>query len=124
MESTATHANLPPRESGDQIVQSDTTGAGAASADLWGSYTDSLPPKGKVWLAVEAVTTDVYIRFTSTATTATTTANGLLIKAGEPAVKFFVQPNTLDAYIDHIAPAGAGLIKWYVCSNIVERNRI
>ena len=61
--SSQSNANLPPRVSGDQIVQSAATAVTAVSTNLWSGYTNGLPPAGKVWVVLEAVGFDVFVRF-------------------------------------------------------------
>lgn len=126
MESDSSNANLPPRATAtdpDVAWQSAATAATATSSNMWSGYVDALPPKGKVWLELEAVTFDVYVRFSRTATTGTTTANGSIVKAGSPAVCYFIEPNVKDLFLDHISPGGVGKLKWRVCSQIAERHR-
>ena len=112
--------NRPPRSAAtddeDQVF-ADTTGAAAATADIWGGYAAGVP-KGKCWLEVEALTTVCYIRFARTATTATTTSNGSACLIGVPR-RFYVDP-TKDLHIDHIA-TGAGVLKWRRVGHICER---
>jgi hypothetical protein len=129
LESIHPNAAQPPRNSSTDPAyawQSAATGAAAASSNLWTSYTgqDGITgaPAGKVWVELEAITQDAYVRFTRTATTATTASTGSIIKAGQPAVMYYIDP-TKDLFLDHIAPAGAGTIKWRVASQIGERIR-
>lgn len=121
------YINLPPTVAADDPehqVLSDVTGAGAASFDWYAQLVAAdAEPDGKVFVTVEAVTTDAFIRFSETASTGTTASNGLLIKAGSPGTKFYVKP-WVHQYIDHIAPAGAGVLKLYVSSPIGERHVI
>lgn len=113
--------NLPPTKSGDdaehQVLNTATSGS-AADYD-WVAALGASAPKGKCFIAIEAVTQDLYVRLGPSATTATTTSTGLLIKAGQPPVKFYVNPAKHN-HIDHIA-AGAGVMKVQVCSPIGER---
>ncbi len=115
------YINMPPTVDGPQQVLSDTTGAAAVSFDWYDQLvTAEVAPKGKCFLLVEAVTEDVYLRFGDSATTGTDATNGILVVAGSPGTKFYVNP--IDhAYIDHIAPGGAGVLKVQVCSPIGER---
>lgn len=116
------HQNRPPRSlltDPEDAVQSDTTGAGAASADIWDGYDEV--PQGKCWLELEAVTQACYVRFARTATTATTTADGFYMATGIQ-YRFYVDP-TKDLFLDHIAPGGAGVIKWRRVGHICERSR-
>lgn len=106
---------IPPAVSGTYKVQNDTTGAAAAAFDWYGGLSTDAPV-GRVWLYLEAVTTDAYVRFGSSSTTGTTANNGVIVKAGSPGVVFYVDP-VLHRYIDHIAPAGAGKLKVQVCSH-------
>ncbi len=110
----------PPAESGVYAVQSDTTGV--ATNLLITTAISTVVPHGPVWIALEAVTNDVHVRFKASATTAATTAlNGLLIKAGQPAVYFGVDLGQLP-YLDHFSPGGAGSIKVQVASQPYARS--
>ncbi len=112
----------PPAESGVYAVQSVATGAAANL--LVTTALSTATPKGPVWLALEAVTEDVHVRFKATASAAATTANnGLLIKAGQPAVMFGVDLAQLP-YIDHYAPGGAGVLKVQVASQPYSRSTV
>lgn len=113
--SKAFHTVYPPRDTGKQLVQSVATGAAAADVAIWtGLGVDA--PTGKVYLMLEARTTDVFVKFKGTDDAADCTANnGMLIKADQPGVSFWVD-FSIDKYIDFIAPAGAGVLKWYVAS--------
>ncbi len=116
------HQNRPPRSlltDQEDSVFSDTTANVAGSADIWAGY--AAVPDGKCWLELEAVTTAVYVRFARTATTATTTSDGFYMATGLQ-YRFYVDP-TKDLYLDHIAPAGAGVIKWRRVGHICERSR-
>lgn len=104
----------PPRVSGKNIVQSTATGLAAASFDWVGGLAGNAPT-GKVFLTLESNTRDTYVRFGPTATTATTTSNGLLIKADQPGRVFLVDPIE-DRFIDSIALVGAGVLKVHVSS--------
>lgn len=122
-----TRQNIPPRAlATDQqdAIFSAVTGAAAASADIWAGYAADTSvmksPQGMCWIEVEALTTDVFVRFCRTALTATTTSNGACIKVGTPR-RFFVDPRK-DLFLDHIS-TGAGVIKWRRCGSIVERTR-
>jgi hypothetical protein len=129
---TSPKCSLPPRVVGTDPAyawQSAATGVAAASANLWSSYTgqgsDAVAgqsPKGKVWLELEATGFDAYVRLSRTATTGTTAANGSVVRAGQPAVVYFIDP-TIDLFLDVISPGGTGTIKWRVCSQIAERQR-
>lgn len=103
------------------IVQSVATSAAAAALDWTAGLTTK--PQGRVHLKLEAVTTDVFVRFGPTSTTGTTANNGLLIKAGNPAVSFYASP-TSNKFIDFVAPAGAGVLKIQVASPFAEREYI
>ena len=120
--------NRPPRNAAtdpEDAVLSTATAAVATSADLWATYTsvDGTvgAPKGKVLVEFEAVTQDVYVRFSRTATTATTNATGALVKVGIPRV-FLLEPFVRDKFLDHLA-GGVGIIKYRVVGPIWERNR-
>jgi hypothetical protein len=78
------------------------------------------PPKGKVWLEVEAWGNDCYIRFSRTASTGTTATNGLLLKVGLPR-SFYVDPNFRDKFMDVLA-TGVGILKYRVASSVNERS--
>ncbi len=111
----------PPAESGVYAVQSVATGVAANL--LVTTALSTAVPYGPVWLALEAVTYDVHVRFKATATTAATTANnGLLIKADQPAVLFGVDLGQLP-YIDHFAPGGTGVLKVQVASQPWARSK-
>lgn len=116
------HQNRPPRSlltDQEDSVFSDATGAAAASADIWAGY--AAPPEGRCWLELEAVTTACYVRFARTATTATTTSDGFYMATGIQ-YRFYVDP-AKDLFLDHLAPAGAGVIKWRRVGHICERSR-
>jgi hypothetical protein len=124
---TDTRQNRPPRALATDVEDAvfvATTGAAAASADIWAGYTadDSslTKPQGMCWIELEAFTTNVCVRFTRTALTATTTSNGACVTVGTPR-RFFVDPRK-DLFIDHLA-TGAGLLKWRRVGHIVERTR-
>lgn len=114
----------PPRTSGMHKVLQATTGAAAASFD-WVGALGADAPKGKCWIELEPLTQDVYVRFGSTATTATTTTTGWRLSAtiNSGHKKFYVDPVN-DRYIDHLAPGGAGTLKVRVCSPIGERRDV
>lgn len=118
---------MPPTKSADepayQVLQT-ATGAAAASYD-WVGALGAAAPKGKVWLEVEPLTQDVYLRFGPTSTTATTTTTGAHLSSALDlgTVKFYVDP-VKHRYIDHIAPGGAGTLKVRVCSPIGERRDV
>lgn len=108
----AYHQILPPRQSGQNVVQSVVTGAAAVKTSLW-SMTPA--PTGKVMVTFEALTTDCWIRVRGDAGAAgTTSSNGMIIKAAQPGVTYWLDVAT-DIYVDHIA-TGAGVLKWYVAS--------
>ncbi len=106
------------------------TGAGAGASGT-SNFTDPLytVPECKVWVAFEALTNDVYVRFGASSTARTTADNGLLIKASAtPGLiaqnqRFYLTPS-VHAYIDTLSTTGAGVLKWYVCSPPGERERI
>jgi hypothetical protein len=114
------HKIVPPTKTGMHVVQSTATGAAAASFD-WTTGLGADAPKGKVMLTLEATAQDVYVRFGPTSTTATTTANGGIIKVGIPRT-FYVDPVD-HRYIDHIA-GGVGTLKVQVASPIGERRYV
>ncbi len=129
-ESNVPFQNRPPRSlltDQEDSVFSDATGAAAASADIWTGYaahpvTGSKVPEGKVWLELEAVTQPCYVRFARTATTATTTSDGFYMATGIQ-YRFLVDPSK-DLFLDHLAPAGAAVIKWRRVGPIVDRSRV
>lgn len=120
--------NRPPRnaatDSEDAFLSAATSGA-ASSMNLWSAYTDKSgvagAPKGKVWLELEAVANDCYVRFCRTATTATTSSNGALCKVGIPRY-FYIEPSQVDKFIDVLA-TGVGVLKYRVVGPIGERSR-
>lgn len=121
--------NRPPRNSAtdpEDAVLSAATANAATSTDLWAAYTDHDgtvgAPKGKVWIELEVTGFDTYVRFARTGTTATTAANGALLKVGIPR-RFYIEPNEKDKFMDHLSPGGIGVIKYRVCSAICERYR-
>lgn len=109
---------LPPATSGPNQVQSVVTGAAAGHALFTGLSSDA--PKGFVYVCFEAVTNDCYVRFGSVTSSGTTTANGLIVKAGEPGRVFYLSPKA-QAFVDVYAPGGAGKLNWQVCSPMGER---
>ncbi len=114
--------NIPPALTGTYIVQVNQVDAAAESFDwVGGLSTDA--PKGNVHLTLEALVQDVYVRFGATATTATTTSNGRIIKAGAPGVSFYVSP-VGSRYIDHIGGGAGGYLKVQVSSPIGERTAV
>jgi len=125
--------NYPPRSLATDPAQawySAATALAATSTNLWSAfvpdgYTGAQPPPGKVWVELQATGFDVYVRFARTGTTATTAANGSLIRVnpGSNDNKFYIDP-TKDLFLDHISPGGVGVIKWRVCSPIGERTRV
>ncbi len=112
----AYHQVLPPRSTGQQAVQSVATGAAAVKTSIWSM---SPAPEGKVMLTFEAGTTDCYIRLRGDAGAAgTTAANGMIVKAGQPGVTYWVD-SLVDLFVDHLA-TGAGTLKWYVASPVYD----
>jgi hypothetical protein len=109
---------LPPSNvAGPNQVQSAACGAAASSVDLWGGLAASDRPKGTVFVHFEATVNPLYIRIGATATTATTTANGLLVGTGAQQHQTFLLDPTVDLFADVIGGA-AGTVKWYVCSPV------
>ncbi len=104
----------PSNVAGPNQVQTMTTGAAAGQATFTGLAAANRPI-GKVFVCFEAVTTDCYVRFGPATSSATTTANGLLIKADQPGRVFYLDPVN-QAFIDAYAPGGAGKLNWQVCS--------
>lgn len=122
-----TRQNIPPRAAATDLqdsVFSATTAAVAASTDLWAGYaadTSAMKsPQGMCWIEIEALTTDVYLRFCRTALAATTQNTGACVKVGTPR-RFFLDPRK-DLFMDQIS-TGAGVVKWRRCGAIVERTR-
>lgn len=118
---------LPPRSVATDpatAIYTDTTSGSAKATNLWSTYVgpDGITgaPAGKVLVEFEALTNDVYFRCARSATTATTTSTGAVLKVGTPRV-FYLDPSK-DLYIDQIA-AGVGVIKWRVIGPIGERQR-
>lgn len=111
----AFHQVLPPTNTGKQMVQSVST-ANSVDVDPLFTGLGANAPTGWVYVAFEAVTTDCYIRLRSdNVNTGISSTTGMLIKAGQPAVSFWVDSDTY-LYVNHIAPGGAGSLKWYVAS--------
>ncbi len=114
--------NRPPEKTGTYVVQSNAVDGTAESMDWVGGLSTAAPP-GNVHLVLEALAQDIYVRFGPTATTATTSATGRIVKAGAPGISFYVSP-TNHRYIDHIAAAAGGTLKVQVASPIGERESI
>lgn len=116
---------FPPSNATDMhTMQTMVTGAAAAAADLWAGFSADNKPHGKVLVHFEALTQSAYIRIGATSTTATTSSNGTLIATGAQGHHtFFLDPEK-HIYVDAIAPGGAAVLKWWVCSKIAERNYI
>ncbi len=111
---------LPPYNStGPQQVQSVATGAAAGTA-LFTSLSAANQPVGKVFVCFECTGNDCYIRIGPATSAATTAANGLIIVAGQPGRVFYLTPGVHN-FVDAFSPAGAGVLKWQVCSPIGER---
>jgi hypothetical protein len=126
-ESIAAVNFTPPRVVGtdpDFAVYSAATAAVATSTDIWAGYPldagSIRTPPGKIWLELEAVTAALFVRFSRTATTGTTAANGVILSIGAPRA-FYVDP-TKDLFLDHLA-TGVGTIKWRKLGPIGERIR-
>lgn len=117
------YRRLPPTvaaaDAEHQVVETSTSNAAAAAWD----WTSSPAPKGKVWVMVQALTNDAYIRFRSDNVGDTTTANGWRLTAGGDPQAFYVDPVN-HKYIDHISTTGAGKLRLYVCSPMGERRDI
>lgn len=112
--SKAFHTVYPPRDTGKQLVQSVATGVAAADVNIWtGLGADA--PTGKVYLMLEAVGFDCYVKFKTLDDAAdATSSNAMLVKAGQPGIAFWVD-FSIDKYIDFIG-TGVGVLKWYVSS--------
>jgi hypothetical protein len=108
------YINLPPKASGKNAMQSAVTGVAAATAAVFTSLSDANQPKGKCWVTFESLTTDTYVMFKASGAAAVTTATGTLIAAGTKESFWLCQAT--DILVDHIAPSGAGRLKWYVSS--------
>lgn len=113
---------LPPRATASrQEVKSASSGAAAANTAVFTGI--STPPEGNCMVTFEAYAADIYLRFKPTnAAAGTTTANGLVLKAGDK-MDFYLTPS-IDVYVDHICPATGGTLKWYVSSPVYEHARI
>lgn len=96
------------------------SGAGAGGASGTVNFADARPD-GKCWVTFEALTYDCYIRIGPATSSATTTANGLVIPSGQT-VSLYLNPEK-DLYVDAYAPGGTGKLKWYVSSPVCERGR-
>jgi len=113
--SKAFHTVYPPRVSGKQTVQSAVTSTSATVTALFTGLGADAPQSSKVYTYFEAVAQDVYFRLRNgTAAGGTTSSNGVIVKAGQPGVSFWVD-SAVDTHIDHVA-LGAGVLKWYVAS--------
>lgn len=127
-EETKTLAQPSNSRSGTYIVQATPTSTTASLFDWVSPLSVSNPngaqgqPQGKVWLSLEALSADCYVRFGYTNSQAATTPyNGRLISAGLPAVGFYVDPRA-HRYIDVVSVGGAGTLKVQVSSPIGERS--
>ena len=114
------YQQLPPRTStedgGRQVVVNVATGAAAVKTAI---FSMPKPPEGDCMVTFQADTNDAYIRTRSDAGAAGTTAsNGIVIKAGA-SVRYWLSP-LKDVYVDHIAPGGVGVLKWYVSSPVYD----
>lgn len=101
-----------------------TNATGAAAANFtWVANLGANAPNGACFVTLEASTTDCWVRFKPTATAAaTTTTNGLIVKAGQPGRPFWVNPSR-HGVIDVIS-TGVGSIQLHVSSPIGNRNTI
>jgi len=106
----------PPATSGTYACASNDVDASAESLD----WTSGLSLTGSVILYCEALAKDIYVRFGSTQTTATTSKNGRALKADSVGAYFHVDP-VAHRYIDHIASASGGTLKVFVVSQMVNR---
>ena len=114
------YINKPPTDAGPFRVISEAVDATAENVDWVGLLTTDAP-KGECWLTLEALSQDIYVRFKRTASAAATTANnGRIIKAGAPGVSFYVGVDS-HRYIDAIAAAAGGVLKFQVSSPIGSR---
>lgn len=112
--------NKPPETSGTYQVMVEAVDDAAENFD-WVTELGSDAPKGTVWLTLEALEQDIYVRFKSTSAAAGTTAsNGRLVKAGSPGVSWYCSPSR-HRYIDAIAAAAGATLKVQVSSNIGNR---
>ena len=106
--------NLPPETGGERQVVSTATAAAATSYD-WITALGASAPKGQVFITIEAIGFDVYVRFGAAATTGTTANNGLVVRAGTKE-RWYVHP-ARHRFIDHLA-TGVGVLKLQVLSLI------
>lgn len=114
--SKAFHTVLPPTgTSTANRFQSATTGNSAAANALFTGLSD-LAPEGKVYVYFEARTEDCYILLASSGSSPGVTADtGILVMADQPGIALWLDPD-VHTYVEHIAPGGAGKLKWYVAS--------
>lgn len=112
---------IPPTVSGEHQVVSTASAAAAANWN-WVTALGTDAPKGTVYVVLEAVGQDCYVRFKATGAAGTTATNGLLIKADQPGRPFWVDP-VLHPIIDVLAGA-AGTIKLQVASKIGARRDV
>lgn len=105
-------------------VFSIATAVTAVSTSIWGGYPLDAgglrTPPGKVWMELEALTFNAWVRCSRTATTGTDSSNGALVVVGVPRL-FYLDP-TKDIFWDHIG-ANVGTLKWRRVGPIGERIR-
>ncbi len=116
------HWRQPPSNITGHVNTVQSLSCDAATALNWTAALTSAGtcPKGNVWLLLQAVVKDVYVRFGPATSTATTSLNGITIPKDAPGLLFYVSPVN-HAFVDAIAQAAGGYLKIQVCSPIGER---
>ncbi len=104
-------------------------GAGAAGTVDFDDYT-VLRPDSTVMVTFIAETNDCYIRIGTVASAGTTALNGMLLKqvttAGEAPLhsyRFYLTPSK-HTHVDILSTVSTGVLKWYISSPPVLRERI
>ena len=106
----------PPAVSGTYAIANVATTTSAASLAL---SLSQAPSKGGAWFTFQPRGGDVYVRFGATATTGTTTTNGLKIADGA-VCHVWITPAT--AFVDHICSAASkSLVYWQSSPNYAGR---
>lgn len=104
---------FPPLLTGTHAVQRVVTGAAAVRAAISG------PTTAKCMVTFFALTSDAYVAFkVGTAAATVTAATGYLIPAG--AERTFLIDPAIANDVEAIAPAGAGVLQWYVSSPLYQ----
>jgi hypothetical protein len=113
-------SDLPSATRGaDQLSAPKASGTGAGTATSTTTSAASLDlslTRGGAWYSFQARGGDVYVRFGSSATTATTSgdgSNGYKIPDGQTA-HFWLTP--ADRYVDHICSAASKTLFWWQSS--------